>query len=151
MTHTELVSSSLLCTCSHSVTIQHESNFLRIHIHTHTKLLTHIHVDDFGRKNTKMFTVAQWMVGMKAFLIFTFTYFTIVYKKRCYFYNQQKHCLKYYIPMSQQTRSQKSSAYVPTSIPTSSESWSKPFNSQRCKFVNCKTEVLILKQPLKNY
>lgn len=77
MTHTEVVSSSLLCTCSHSVTIQHESNFLRIHMHTYTKLLIRIHIDDFGRKNTKMLTVAHWMVGMKASLIFTFTYFPI--------------------------------------------------------------------------
>jgi len=51
-------------------------------MHTYTKLLTHIHVDDFGRKNTKMFTVAHWMVGMKALLILSFTYFTIFYKKK---------------------------------------------------------------------
>ena len=46
-------------------------------MHTYTKLLTHIHIDDFGRKNTKMLTVAHCMVGMKAFLIFTFTFFPI--------------------------------------------------------------------------
>lgn len=61
-------------------------------MHAYTKLLTRIHIDDFEGKNTKMLTVAHWMVGMKASLIFTFTYFPIFLfstkKKKSYFYNQ---------------------------------------------------------------
>lgn len=144
MTHTEVVSSSLLCTCSHSVTIQHESNLLRIHMHAYTKLLTRIHIDDFGRKKHQDVNSGSLDGGNESisnFHLYIFSYFLFIfYKKKSYFYNQQKHCLKYYIPKSQWTRSQKSSVYVPTPIPTSSESWSKPLNSLRCKFVNCKTE-----------
>lgn len=61
----------------------------------------------------------------------------------CYFYNQFKQSIRYYFQKSQWNRSYKSRIYLPTLISTSGESWSRPLNSLRLRFINCKMGLLI--------